>query len=102
VSDINEVRKALVMRILEGTGKTSPAERSAAFTNNGLAEPVNVLVDKVALHANRVNDGDISAAIGSGLSEDQVFEIVVCAAIGQASRQYQAALAALNVASGRN
>jgi hypothetical protein len=37
----------------------------------------------------------------SGLSEDQVFEIVVCAAIGQASRQYNAALGALEAATGK-
>jgi len=30
-----------------------------------------------------------------GLSEDQIFELVVCAAIGQATRQYQSALGAL-------
>jgi hypothetical protein len=34
----------------------------------------------------------------SGLSEDQVFEIVVCSAIGQATRQYDGALAALEAA----
>jgi alkylhydroperoxidase/carboxymuconolactone decarboxylase family protein YurZ len=31
----------------------------------------------------------------SGLSEDEVFELVVCAAVGQAARQYESALAAL-------
>jgi hypothetical protein len=34
----------------------------------------------------------------AGLSEDQVFEIVVCAAVGQADRQYRAALDALEKA----
>jgi hypothetical protein len=34
----------------------------------------------------------------SGLSEDQIFEIVVCAAIGQAVRQHDTALAALEAA----
>jgi hypothetical protein len=43
-----------------------------------------------------VTDEDITAAKASGLSEDQIFEIVVCAAIGQAERQYDAALAALD------
>ncbi len=32
---------------------------------------------------------------GHGLSEDQLFELVVCAAIGQAVRQYASAHAAL-------
>ena len=50
------------------------------------------------MHAYRVTDDDIAAARASGLSEDQVFEIVVCAAVGQATRQYDAAMAALGAA----
>jgi hypothetical protein len=98
MSDIRQARKALVRRILEGAGKASPSERRAAFNNSGIAEPLGPLVDKVARHAYRVTDGDMTAARVSGLSEDQVFEIAVCAAIGQATRQYDAALAALEAA----
>jgi len=58
------------------------------------------LVNKVARYAYRVTDEDIAAARVSGLSEDQVFEIVVCAAIGEATRQYDTALAALVTAVG--
>ncbi len=101
--DPNSVRKviqvkapqAVVARILEGDGKASPAQRRAAFNNTGLGEPLSTLIDKVARHANRVTDDDIDGARASGLSEDQIFEIVVCAAIGQATRQYDTALAAL-------
>jgi alkylhydroperoxidase family enzyme len=98
MSDIGQARTALARRILEGDGKASPSERRAAFDNSGLAEPVSALVDKVARHAYRVTDEDITAATASGLSEDQVFEIVVCAAIGEATRQYDTALAALEAA----
>jgi hypothetical protein len=101
MSDIRQARKALVKRILEGAGKSSPSERRAAFNNSGLAEPIGGLVDKVARHAYRVTDEDINAAIVSGLSEDHVFEIVVCAAIGHATRQYDAALAVLEAATGK-
>lgn len=45
-----------------------------------------------------MTDEDIAAARAPGLSEDQIFEIVVCAAIGQAMRQYDTALAALEAA----
>ncbi|MPZ57049.1 MAG: hypothetical protein GEU91_11245 [Rhizobiales bacterium] len=76
----------LVARILGGDGEAPPAWRRAAFDNSGLAEPLSALVDKVARHAHRVTDQDIAAAKASGLSEDQVFEIVVCAAVGQATR----------------
>jgi hypothetical protein len=101
MSDIEEARKALARRILEGDGKALPSERQAAFSNSGLAKPVSTLVDKVAEHAYRVTDEDIHVVKASGLSEDQIFEIVVCAAIGQATRQYDTALAALKAATGK-
>jgi len=101
MSDIRQARKVLTSRVLVGAGKASPSERRAAFNNSGLAEPLAALAEKVARHAYRVADEDINAARGSGVSEDEVFEIVVCAAIGQATRQYDAALAALKAATGK-
>jgi hypothetical protein len=101
MSDIRQARKALAARILEGDGAASPAERRAAFNNTGLGEPLYTLIDKVARHAHRVTDEDIARARASGLSEDQIFEIIVCAAIGQATRQYDGALAALETAAGK-
>jgi signal transduction histidine kinase len=95
VADIPQLRKALVARILEGDGRASHAQRRAAFDDAGLAEPLKTLIDKVAKHAYTVTDEDIAVARGSGLGEDQIFELVVCAAIGQATRQYDTALAAL-------
>ena len=99
--DVRRAQKALVRRILEGDGNASQSDRRAAFNNAGLAEPLGTLVDKVATHAYRVTDEDITAAKVSGLSEDQVFEIMVCAAIGQATRQYETAFAALKDATGK-
>jgi hypothetical protein len=101
MSDIRRARRALERRVLEGDGKASPSERKAAFNNSGLAEPLRTLVDKVARHAYSVTDEDIAAVRVLGLSEDQVFEIVVSAAIGQATRQYDTALAALEAATGK-
>jgi hypothetical protein len=98
MSDIRQARKALVARILEGDGKASHAQRRGAFNNLGVTGPLGTLIDKVARHANRVTDEDIAGAKASGLSEDQIFELVVCAALGQATRQYDTALAALEAA----
>jgi hypothetical protein len=95
MSDITQARKALVARILEGDGRASHAQRRAAFDNAGLAKPLTMLIDKVAKHAYKVTEEDIAAARASGLSEDQIFEVVVCASIGQAVRQHDTALAAL-------
>ena len=48
MSDIRQARKALVARILEGSGHASRTQRRAAFENAGLAAPVSMLIDKVA------------------------------------------------------
>lgn len=101
MADIGEARKALVKRILDGPGETSTADRHAAFDNRGTTRAVGALVEKVATQAHKITGEDIHAVEESGLSEDQVFEIVVCAATGQASRQYEAAMAALEAASGK-
>ena len=101
MTDITKARKALITRILEGDGKASLAQRLAAFDHTGFSEPMNTLIDKVIKQAYRVTDGDIAVAKASGLSEDQIFEIVVCAAVGQAARQHDTALAALETATKR-
>jgi alkylhydroperoxidase family enzyme len=95
MSDITQLHRALIARVLDRDGEAPIELRRAAFDNAGLGEPMRTLVEKVAYHADRVTDEDVAAVRAAGLSEDQIFEIVVCAAIGQASRQYKNALAAL-------
>jgi alkylhydroperoxidase family enzyme len=101
MSDITQARTALLARILEGDGKASRMQRCAAFDKSEVASPAGTLIQKVGEHAYEVTDEDVSAARASGLSEDQIFEVVVCAAIGQASRQYDTALAALEAAAAK-
>ena len=98
MSNITQARKALVARILEGDGTASLAQRRAAFDNTGLPEPLRTLIDKLTRHAYKIAEEDIGALRSSGLSEDQIFEIVVCAAIGHATRLYDGALAAIESA----
>ena len=98
MSDIRQARTALVARMLEGDGTAARSQRRAAFEGAGLAEPLRTVIDKLTKHAQELADADVAAARASGLSEDQVFEIVVCAATGHATRQYETALAALDVA----
>jgi hypothetical protein len=100
MSDISKARRALLARILEGEGTAPSAQRRAAFDNStsSLSEPLRGLIDKVASGAHAVTDSDVAAAVASGLSEDAVFELVVCAAVGEAERQYDGARAALEAA----
>jgi hypothetical protein len=98
MSNIGQARTMLAMRILEGPGEASTSVRQAAFDNSGVPEPLSALVDKVARHAYRVTDHDITGVKAAEISEDQIFEVVVCAAVGQATRLDDAALAALETA----
>lgn len=85
------------MRVLEGAGQAPSGQRRAAFDNHGVAEPGRALFDKVTQHAYKVTDADVEAA-KRGLSEDEIFELTICAALGQATRQLDAALLALDAA----
>jgi hypothetical protein len=99
MTDIRKARKAAETRILQGDGKAPHALRRAAFQNSGLAEPLHSLISKVVNHAFKVTDSDFTAVKSSGFDEDQIFELVVCAAIGQATRQYASGLKALDAVS---
>lgn len=98
MADIEEARLALLKRILEGEGRASRDQRRAAFDDADLAAPLKALVHKVAAQSWKVTDGDIAAARAAGLSEDEIFELVVCAGVGRANRQYETAMAALQAA----
>jgi hypothetical protein len=93
-------QRALVDRVLNGEGRASPELRAYAFSNTDLPPALDVLVDKVATRPGQVTDADFAAAKASGFSEDQIFELVVAAAVGQSARLYEAGLAALAAAAG--
>jgi alkylhydroperoxidase family enzyme len=95
MADITPHRRALVARILDGRGVANRDVRRAAFEGQGTSPEVAALVRKVIREASRIADGDVEALRTSGLSEDEIFELVVCAAVGQAARQLERARAAL-------
>lgn len=90
------VHTELVDRVLRGDGHAPRDLRQAAFDNSGPAdERVRPLVEKVASQPAEISEADYAAARQAGLSDDQLWELVICAAVGQAARQYQGALDAL-------
>jgi alkylhydroperoxidase family enzyme len=97
MANINQHRRAIVARVVDGDGKSSSHRRAEAFAGTG-PDQARALIEKVTNHAYKVTDADIAAAKAAGLSEDQIFELVVCAAVGQANRQIESALAALDEA----
>lgn len=92
-------QRALVDRVLNGKGRTSARLRAEAFGNDGLPPPLDALVDQVADRPTQVTDVDFARATAAGYSEDEMFELVICAAVGRATRMYEAGLAALAEAS---
>jgi hypothetical protein len=92
--------RALVDRVLNGPGRTSPEQRARAFSDADVPPPLQALIGKVATRPAQVTDADFAAAKASGFSEDQLFELVICAAVGQSARLYEAGLTALAEATG--
>jgi hypothetical protein len=88
-------QRALVDAVLHGKGRASAEQRAHAFNNDGLSPPLDALIAKVADRPTQVTEQDLAAALASSCTEDQLFELVVCAAVGQSTRLYEAGLAAL-------
>ncbi len=96
--ETTRLRKAVVERVLHGAGTTTSDERRGAFENRDVQPAARALIDKVTKHAWQVTDEDVAAAKRAGLSDDQLFELSVAAALGQSTRQLEVALAALDAA----
>lgn len=92
------IHERLVNRILQGPGQAPADLRRQAFANGELPEPLRLLLEKVVRRSAEVTDADFAAALEAGFTEDQLFELVVCATVGESSRQYEAGLAALGEA----
>ena len=100
MSDIETDRRALVQRLLEGNGRASRDVRAAAFRDerSALPEAMRLLAEKIITRPSEVCDEDMKGARAAGLTEDEIFELVVCIAVGEANREHEAALAALDAA----
>lgn len=87
--------QALVQRVLNAPAMTTPEQRARAFDNDGVPAQLQPLLDKVVTQPAQVSDTDFADAKASGYTEDELFELVVCAVVGQSARLYDAGLAAL-------
>lgn len=97
MANIDRHRKDLISRLVDGGGTSTTQQRQEAFAATG-PMVAKSLIEKVTKHAYKITDEDIAAAKAGGLTEDQIFELVVTAAVGQANRQLESALAALDEA----
>ena len=91
-------RERVLQRALNGHGVDPAGARRAAFENPGVDERARRLVDKLANNAWKVTSDDVASTKAAGISEDEIFEMTVCAALGQATRQIDSAMRALDLA----
>jgi hypothetical protein len=89
-----EFETRLSAAVLDGDGITSRALREAIvtatltckeqleFSKRPIPTELDRYLQKVSRHAYRVTDGDVAALKEQGYSEDAIFELTVCAAVG--------------------
>jgi alkylhydroperoxidase family enzyme len=91
------LRDQVLDSVLNGPGTSDPSVRKAAADGSGVPTDLQSLVDKVHRHAYKVTDEDI-ARIQPKYGDDQMFEIVVSAALGASRNRLLAGLKALDEA----
>jgi alkylhydroperoxidase family enzyme len=97
VSDrLRELQEATAQAVLRGPG-TTPAELRQAVARGEPPEELAALVDKIRRHAYRVTDEDLET-LRDRYTEDQIFEVVVAAALGAAEARLHAGMRALEEA----
>lgn len=87
----------VVEAVLDGPGELDPAVRKAIAEERAGEVPPALLpyLDQVAHRAWTVTDEDVEALRRAGLSDDQIFEATVAAAVGAGRKRLRAGLAAL-------
>lgn len=83
--------------MFESPGQTDPALRRAAAEAAGVPAELQSLVDKIHHHAYKVTDEDLSS-LRATYTDDEMFEIVVSAALGASQQRLFVGLAALEQA----
>jgi hypothetical protein len=91
------LRDRVLESVLQGPGESDPAVRQAAAQGRGVPSDLQPLVDKIQHHAYKVTDQDIARAQAK-YGDDQMFEIVVSAALGASRQRLLAGLRALEEA----
>ncbi|HEY6635173.1 MAG TPA: hypothetical protein VI141_06125 [Acidimicrobiia bacterium] len=92
----SDALEQLRSRILDGPGQLENSIRQAAFLEDvaSLSEPTGSYVDKVHRHAYEMTNEDTQELLDAGMSEDQIFELTVAAALGAGMSRFERARAA--------
>jgi hypothetical protein len=96
VQDRHEALFAALTRVVfDSPGSLAPAMRRAIADGSTLPPALAPYACKIREHAYRTEDADVTAIIEAGYTEDQVYELTVCAALGAGSRRMAGGLRAI-------
>jgi hypothetical protein len=87
-------RQAVEDAVLRSPGHSDPALRQSLASPREIPDDLRLLVEKIRRHAYKVTDEDV-AVLKATYSDDQLFEIVLSAALGAAQDRLRSGLAAL-------
>ena len=93
---LSHLQAATRQAVVDGPGSTDSALRRQVASGQPTLE-LAILVQKIRDHAYKVTDDDMDA-LRAHYTEDQLFELMVAAAVGAAEYRLKAALAALEEA----
>jgi hypothetical protein len=93
-----ELVAALRSAVFESPGETDPALRQAVGAGRPVPDPWGSYAEKVRAHSYRITDADIAALRAAGRTEEEIFEVTVAAATGEALRRLDAGLRVLREA----
>jgi len=91
------LRDKVLDSVLRGPGESDPALRVAVAERNNVPDELKDVVEKIHRHAYKVTDEDIGR-LQTRYSDDQLFELVVSAALGASRERLLAGLDALEKA----
>jgi len=94
----DEEVSVLIKTVLESPGITSTELREQVFRAEKIPGLLNEFAAKVRSESYKITDDDIKRLISNGYTEDEIFEVVVCAALGASKPILDAGLNALEVA----
>jgi hypothetical protein len=93
MASLGSLQQGTHQTVIEGPGQTDRSVR-AAVASGRPPDDLAALVQKIRDHAYRVTDADVDA-LRARYSEDELFEVIVAAAVGAAEHRLQRALAAV-------
>lgn len=89
------LRNRIIENVLDSDADSPASQRRAAFEGKGVPPDVQALIDKIEAHAYKVTDDDLRR-LQERYSDDELFELIVAAALGASERRLAAGLEALD------